>query len=370
MPATVNRKEFQSAITTAGKFSSGKSIYYDICVDLKDRRSVRAFSTEGGFEQLIAADGECPPFRIAAAKLSKIINKSKADKITLHMEEPGWLLISDDKDAKFHIVVKESDDLPVNEPFDSETVVITVQMRHIESILRSPPSHEDKRPHVQAACLSGKDKAILGTNGNMLFAGKNDTIPDDMTVMIPRFALSRMPKSMVKNGDVSIRVSVFDGEEEDREKYLPRYEIFSDGMAVHGYCPYGTFPDVSDLLAVNENFDSIYVDADAMRYAVDQTFGILDMVDYAGAVLNFNETRFSIGATNPDTGEFSPYEVPYKSDVSGVKLETAFNPDYLLKALAGTKAGDEVNIMVPKDCNHPASIIYKDQTTVIMPMRL
>jgi DNA polymerase III sliding clamp (beta) subunit (PCNA family) len=141
-------------------------------------------------------------------------------------------------------------------------------------------------------------------------------------------------------------------------------------MAVYGFCPYGTFPDITDLLNTGENFDSIYVDADAMRYAVDQTFGILDMVDYKGAILEFNESRFSIGATNPDTGEFSPYEVPYKSDVSGVKLETAFNPDYLLKALAGTKTGDEVNIMVPRDSNNPALIIYQDQTTVIMPMRM
>jgi DNA polymerase III sliding clamp (beta) subunit (PCNA family) len=86
--------------------------------------------------------------------------------------------------------------------------------------------------------------------------------------------------------------------------------------------------------------------------------------------VEFNEHGFKITATNPEIGELSTFEVPYKYDVPGVGIETAYKPSYILNAITGIKSGDAVHIRVPKDGQEPATFIYQDQTTVIMPMKL
>ncbi len=365
MTVTVNRKELLAAVTTAGKYTEANSVFPCICIDMTERMSVRSFSCEGAFEQRIKRvhdEGDCPPFEINAVVLSKLINKSKAEYLTIEMEENSWVKISDSAGAIWHVVVRENNTLLVQQPFKSDAVIIDVKIRHIEAIVRCPPSNEDRRPHTLGVCLSGKDKAILGTNGNLLIAGKIGDMPDDMNVLIPRKSFKYIPKDMVVGGSVSIRIS--DGEENSL------YEIFNKSTTIWGYLMQGSFPDISDLLSDIGTFDSVMIDADAMRYAVKQTQGILDQTSYIGAIVEFNERGFKIQATNPEIGELSTFEVPYKSDVPGISIETAYNPIYILNAITGIKSGDEVNVRIPKDGGSPASFIYQDQTTVIMPMKL
>jgi DNA polymerase III sliding clamp (beta) subunit (PCNA family) len=362
---TVNRKELLQAVTTAGKYTESKSVFPCICVDMTERMSVRSFSCEGAFEQRINRvndDGDCPAFEINAAALSKIISKTKAEHLTMEMEENSWLKLSDSAGAVWHIVVRENNELLVQQPFDGEPVTISLKVRHIESICRCPPKSDDRRPHTLGVCLSGKDKAILGTNGNLLIAGKTDGIPDDMNVLRPRRAFKFLPKDMIAGGSVSIRI--VDG------GINSLYEIYNESTTIWGYLLQGCFPDISDLLSDIGTFDTVMIDADAMRYAWNQTQGILDQSSYDGAIVEFNEHGFKITATNPEIGELSTFEVPYKYDVPGVGIETAYKPSYILNAITGIKSGDAVHIRVPKDGQEPATFIYQDQTTVIMPMKL
>ncbi len=360
--ATVKRKELLEALNLAGKFC-GRTAFTRVCVDMESRKSVRAFSTIGAIEISLPSLSvdcpafellcKCPSFEIDAKSLSKVIGKSKAEWLQIEMVENCWLSIKDSAYAEFHIVAHEDRELPLIEPCTQESGYFTVKQSHIESAFRYKVAPDDKRMHVLVVNFTaGK---MLSTNGSILYCGYDD-IPDGVNVNIHRAVFERIPKSVAL-----IPVSVY-----ENDGGVKMFEISFDNVRISGECVQCTFPDVSDLLQSTSGFHSITINAPALRYAIEQSHGILNE-DYKGAEFKFFGGHLSVQAINPELGELAPFNVPYLNDVPIDNVHTAFNPAYIINAITGYR--ETVNVSI-KDENNPVHFDYNDSKTIIMPMRI
>ncbi len=327
---------------------------------------------EGHYSAVIKKEGLVA---LNARKLFEIVREFPDDQIRIHEAENFWIKIGRNKDdagiekqVEFNLAGMNPEDFPdipdINEVkfFDIDSLALSKMIERTTIITASP---DDKRAHfigIYLEILESDDNKLLrmvSTDGSRLSTAeniydKNDEIPIDKSVLIPKKGINEVTKFL--DTKKMVKIGVKDNNfiiQKDAEKIIIRLLE-------------GDFPDYVDI-TTKKDVNTIKMDKNLFLMMLKR-MSILSSNDYKGVIFSFDKDKLKIDSTNPEIGE-SKEDMLISYD--GEHVEAMFNPRFFIETISVI---DDENILLSISSGEKPCLIEpeKEKTylSVIMPMKI
>jgi len=368
MKFTVNKKDIIDVLSKIQGLTGHKgslTITETVLITASDTGiSLTATDLETGFEGTYPAVVETPgSIAINAKKLYEIVKNFPVDNITIEETENNWIAIGNDK-VEYNIVGMSPDDFP-DVPKMKEINFLSVDSGSLKTMIDRSLiicSSGDTRAHIKGVLLEttsniakmvSTDGARLSVVNCTIDSGLPPNLIPDISVLIPKKALSEVSKFLSREGSVQIGVESNNFViKKDRETFIVRLLE-------------GEFPDYR---AISEDKGDVISFDKKLFLMMMKRMSIMSSDIYRGAVFNFIEDRLTITTTNPDIGESKEkMDIEYKKE----PIEVSFNVKYFAETLHAVES-ERVNIQIIS-AEGPCKIEGEDDKSfisVIMPINL
>ncbi len=327
---------------------------------------------EGHYSAVIKKEGLVA---LNARKLFEIVREFPDDQIRIHEAENFWIKIGRNKDdagiekqVEFNLAGMNPEDFPdipdINEVkfFDIDSLALSKMIERTTIITASP---DDKRAHfigIYLEILESDDNKLLrmvSTDGSRLSTAeniydKNDEIPIDKSVLIPKKGINEVTKFL--DTKKMVKIGVKDNNfiiQKDAEKIIIRLLE-------------GDFPEYVDI-TTKKDVNTIKMDKNLFLMMLKR-MSILSSNDYKGVIFSFDKDKLKIDSTNPEIGE-SKEDMIINYD--GEHVEAMFNPRFFIETISVI---DDENILLSISSGEKPCLIEpeKEKTylSVIMPMKI
>ncbi len=327
---------------------------------------------EGHYSAVIKKEGLVA---LNARKLFEIVREFPDEQIRIHEAENFWIKIGRNKDdagiekqVEFNLAGMNPEDFPdipdINEVkfFDIDSLALSKMIERTTIITASP---DDKRAHfigIYLEILESDDNKLLrmvSTDGSRLSTAeniydKNDEIPIDKSVLIPKKGINEVTKFL--DTKKMVKIGVKDNNfiiQKDAEKIIIRLLE-------------GDFPDYVDI-TTKKDVNTIKMDKNLFLMMLKR-MSILSSNDYKGVIFSFDKDKLKIDSTNPEIGE-SKEDMLISYD--GEHVEAMFNPRFFIETISVI---DDENILLSISSGEKPCLIEpeKEKTylSVIMPMKI
>ena len=372
MKATINKKDILPVLAKIQGLAGRKTslaITTNILIQTGESDiSICATDLETGFEGFYPANIDAQGvIAINARKLYEIVRDFPSEDIYVNEVENHWIEIGN-QNVEYHIVGLNPDDFPEIpkiesvEFFDIDSASLA---KMIEKMVIITGASDDNRAHiigVFAECISEETKKIfrlVSTDGSRLSKAdytfeKNDDLPADFSVLVPKKGLVEVVKFLDSEGKVKIGIkdNNFIVKKEKETLIIRLLE--------------GDFPEYGDIV-VKTDGNNIQLDRHLFLMMLKR-MSILSSDEYKGVIFHFSKDKLMINSTNPDIGESKEdMDISYEGD----PIEVMYNPKFFIDTL-GVIDDDNIVLNIV-DEQKPCKLEGendKSYLSVIMPMRI
>jgi DNA polymerase-3 subunit beta len=314
----------------------------------------------GGVDGEVLKEGSVT---LSAKKLYEIIREVPDEQIRLKRLDNDWVEIRSGKSV-FKIVGMEAREFPQFPQIDSRALSTTPGSSLKEMIERTlfAVSTDETRYSLNGVFIEesahGKVRMVATDGHRLAYEEKSiSSLGLAKGVILPRKGLSELKKLLESNDDGVVSI----GFKENMGFVVKgRVELFMRLID-------GEFPDYTKVIPKSNPHLAKIMHDDLLQAL--RRVSILSNERYKGVKIDFNDSKVSISANNPDLGEaVEDLEVDY----NGKSITVGFNARYMIEVLNVLPSEGEIEIEL-KDELRPSVIRQSGDDAylyVLMPMRL
>lgn len=382
---TVNRKELETQLAIHNKVTSGYSalaICSTVHMALTSTSVImRSTDLETVYWNALSVTGQegienkrfyvypdaaqtCIPISSFMKAVKAIPKKTETVKLEMiydieDYEHPSEFRIN----GTITVVTMNPDDFPTTPRLPDGSWHLYYDVLTAENIsqVKAVKGHaDDHRPHIIGALFNFRDGELVKTDGSRLHISTIGTAPYD-SVLVPMKSLNILLHNGLKKKIGMLRVS----------KNNMFIKLGDDAYLCSRLLD-GEFPEYHSIIDREACGYLVTSDSDLITDLIKEAKAIT--ADHYKAILFNLNSHITVNSTNPDIGDFSKTLDPTEPAwYLGPELEIAYNPGYLLEAIAQLPADQQtLSMKITSGGVGPCVIESLDRTfrAAVMPMQL